>query len=115
MHVHDIGHDSHGTTHHDHATSDNSSHHSHISKVHTALDASHLNHHDDVALEVDISPDGVLKSFSNSLPILAFLTFLIIFILPIVTRQRFSQPKENKLLLSGRYILSPPLRAPPAQ
>jgi len=115
LHVHDMNHDNHNSAHHEHTITDNAARHSHVSKIHTVLDASHLNHHNEVALEVDISPDGVLKNLSSSLLTLAFLVFTIFFILPVVSRQLLSRPKENKLILSGRYIISPPLRAPPAQ
>lgn len=94
-------------------SADNHSHafHQHLSQFHLAYDKSHHDH--GVMLEFDILPDALLKIFSGNLFVV--ILFLALFSLALSTplRQAIRQRPENKSILSGYYLLSPPLRAPP--
>ena len=111
LHVHDLdhGHDN----HHSHAhVIDEASDHGHLSKAHSSHDTSHDDHHDSVASEIDVSPDGVLKN-SNTVFALALIVFFITLMIPASLRQRVHHRRENDFILHRDYALSPPLRAPP--
>ena len=87
--------------------------HSHLSDVHLTIDASHTDHHDEVISEKNASPQALLKQISSISPTLA--VFVVAFILmfygayAIALYRRF----DINIAISRRYILSPPLRAPP--
>jgi len=121
LHVHN--HDHHGHDHDslatnlhqsidelDHAANDVVGH-MHMNKAHLSLDNSHQDHHGVVA-EIDISPDGVLKSFNNLLTIalIFFLITLVIFS-PLLSQyyRRIGERHTHQCF----YFLSPPSRAPP--
>lgn len=112
LHIHDTDHDHSNGKFHDHISTE-APNHSQINKVHFALDASHLDHHDDITVEVDVSPEGVLKNSTNNILTLALLTFLLVLLLPATAIQLFCNLKKSAITLTGRYVLSPPLRAPP--
>lgn len=104
LHVHDL----------DHAhVADEASGHTHLSKAHYAHDRSHDEHHDTVIFKVDVTPDGVLKKLFNDTLTLALFAFLFTLLLSGSLRQVVHRHRESKSLLHGRYLLSPPLRAPP--
>ncbi len=112
LHVHDLdhGHDDHHSHHH---PVDEMADHSHLSKAHFIHDTSHNDHHNGVASEIDVAPDGLLKnSNDNIFPITLFaLFFTLITFVP--SRWLVTYYRENKRVLHNRYLLSPPLRAPP--
>lgn len=112
LHVHNLDHD-HGD-HHGHAHAiDDTGEHAHLSKAHFAQDTSHSDHHDGAVSEVDISPDGLLKNSSNNIFAIALIAFFFIFAMFVSSRQWVHRGRESKLVLYRRYVLSPPLRAPP--
>lgn len=112
LHVHNVdhGHDEHQS--HVHAT-DEADDHAHMSKAHFTHDTSHNDHHDDVASEIDVSPDGFLKNSSNNILAIALIAFFFILVLFVSSRQLVHCCRESKLILHRYYLLSPPLRAPP--
>lgn len=108
---------SHGVTLHVHSldhshAADEASDHSHLSKPHYAHDTSQHGHNDVVA-EFDASPDGVLKNLSNNMLALALFALLFALVLPVPLLRVAQYRRESKPVLNGRYLLSPPLRAPP--
>jgi hypothetical protein len=111
LHVHNFGHD------HQQQFSSISSEvvteHSHISDIHLTTDASHADHHNEVISEQNASPQALLKQISNDGPMLAVFVIAFIFLLysayVITLHRRF----DINIAIARRYILSPPLRAPP--
>lgn len=88
------------------------SNHSHQEQAHFHYDASEVEHSDEVA-EIDLSPQGVLKTFSLGSLVLALFT-LVVFIFPyrLLPRLPWSRnPRDSRKALL--YGLRPPLRAPP--
>ncbi len=112
LHVHELDHEHDNYHSHTHATGDESDH-SHLSKAHFAHDTSHDNHHDNIVSEVDITPDGFLKSASNTVFAIALFALSCILVTFIPSRQFFQRCRESKLILYNYYLFSPPLRAPP--
>ncbi len=102
LHSHDI------QPHH----SAEASNHAHLSKAHFAHDSSHK-HHNSVVFEVDITPDGVLKSLNNNVFVIALFTLFFTLMAFISSRQLVQRCRESKLILHRYYLFSPPLRAPP--
>ncbi len=112
LHVHNLDHDP--GDHHSHAHAMNGAgEHAHVSKAHFAQDTSHSDHHDGAVSEVDISPEGLLKNSSNNIFAIALIAFFFIFAMFVSLRQLAYRCRESKLILYRRYVLSPPLRAPP--
>jgi hypothetical protein len=107
LHVHNLDHDE--SIVHTHAASD----HSRLSRAHYARDTSHSEHHDVVVSDVDVTPDGVWKKLSSNTLTLALLTLLFMLVLSVPSRQWVHRYRESKSILFRRYLLSPPLRAPP--
>jgi len=111
LHVHSFGHD------HKQQLSSISpevvTEHSHLSDIHLTTDLSHAEHHDEVVSEQNASPQALLKQISNDGSMLAIFVIAFILILygayVITWYRRF----DINIAISLRYILSPPLRAPP--
>ncbi len=112
LHLHSLDHGQDKHLSHAHAT-DEASDHTHLSKAHYAHDSSHDEHHDVVLSEVDVSPNGVLKKLSNNTLTLALFALLFTLLLSGSLRQVVHRHRENRLAPLERYLLSPPLRAPP--
>ena len=89
--------------------------HSHVSAPHLSNDSVHGSHDNQIVYEVDLSPDGVLKKVSNLVLNIIFLAAFLILILAEFSKPVFRYFRKTKLLLAWRYVLSPPLRAPPSQ
>ena len=85
----------------------------HSSQAHYAYGASHGDHHDAVS-EFDASPEGALKNLSGKVLALALLALLFAWILPVSSRQVVYRHRHISPAIRGHYLLSPPLRAPPA-
>jgi hypothetical protein len=118
LHVHNLehGHDEHLDYTHVANESRNHAHfsnHTHLSKAHYAHDRSHNSQHDGVVYEVDTSPDRVLKNVTNNIFTLAVFLLLFTLVLFSPLRQRVYHHTKNLSALSRRYVLAPPLRAPP--
>ena len=112
LHVHLLDHSHSGFHDHSHAE-DEVSDHAHVAKLHFSHDASHEGHHDNVMSEVEISPEGVAKNLSVKLLIFALFAFLFTTLFfnqrcLVIQRNQQSTPLDF-----GRYVVSPPLRAPP--
>ncbi|MBL3528530.1 MAG: hypothetical protein JMN27_12035 [gamma proteobacterium endosymbiont of Lamellibrachia anaximandri] len=114
LHVHnlDLSHDDDAYLDHSNAT-DAASDHSHLSKAHYVHDTSHHGHHDGVVAEFDASSDGALKNLFNNILALALFALLFTLLLPALSRRVVQHHRESTPSLHGRYLLSPPLRAPP--
>ncbi len=112
LHAHNLGHDHDESIVHTHAA-DEVSDHSRLSRSHYAHDTSHSEHHSDVVSDVDVTPDGVWKKLSSNMLTLALFTLLFVLVLSAPLRQRVHRYRESKSILFRRYLLSPPLRAPP--
>ncbi len=110
LHVHSLDHN-----HGDHLSHsiDDAGGHAHLSKAHFAQDMSHSDHHDGAVADVDISPDGLLKNFNDNIFAVALIAFFFALLLFVSSRQFVHHSREGKLILHRRYVLSPPLRAPP--
>ena len=112
LHVHNLDHGHDEYIGHAHAA-DQASDRSRLSKAHYAHDRSHDDHHNGVVSEVDVTPDGVLKNLSGNTLTLALFALLFTLLLSAPSLQVVHRYRESKPILYGRYLLSPPLRAPP--
>lgn len=92
---------------------DDTTKYSHLNSAHFALDASHNDHHHGAIAEIDVSPDGLLKSVNNTIVSIALIILLFLLVMPTPSRKGVHRHRESKLILHKHYILSPPLRAPP--
>jgi len=124
LHFHqlDHGHDDSHRHSHSHSIVDSdiadasfaqNSDHSHLSDVHYAHDSSHNDHHNGVVSEVNITPDGLLKSANHHVLTLALFAFLVSLMVFGFSRQCVQRCRESTLILRSFSFLSPPLRAPP--
>lgn len=110
LHVHNADHvHVHAVETHTHSATEAADYHGHF------ITASFVDdHHEGVATEVDISPDGLLKNVNSSshFSIALFALFFILIICS--TSQRFVRHwRDSKLILYRFYAISPPSRAPP--
>jgi len=116
LHVHSFGHD------HEQQSSSISpevvTEHSHLSDIHLSdihltTDVSHADHHNEVVSEQNASPRALLKqqpAYGSMLAIFVIAFILILYGPYVITlHRRF----DINIAISLRYILSPPLRAPP--
>ena len=108
LHAHTYDHDH---VHHEEGVI---SSHAHLDKVHSAHSTADTEHHDDVVSEVDLIPEGLLKSLSFGSLAIALLTAIVIgfFAAPICARITW-RGNRNSHPVPWRYSLRPPLRAPP--
>jgi uncharacterized membrane protein YeiB len=109
LHVHELDH---GSDHQNyiHAADTVADDHTHLTKVHSAHDSTHSEHHDDVS-EIDISPDGFLKNLTTVFAI-ALVVYLLAVVMFSVSRLMVFRQRQNYPLYKY-FVLSPPLRAPP--
>ena len=111
LHVHDLGHA------HDHQMNHDliigHGEHLTVARAHLSIDNSHSDHHVDNVLEIDISPNALLKVLSGKVFALALLSTLILLFLSGFYPFSFRRLHSNNVIFSRRYLLSPPLRAPP--
>jgi len=112
LHVHSMDHGHDDQQSHIHAA-DEANDHAHMSKAHFTHDTSHNDHHDSVASEIDVSPDGLLKNSSNNIFAIALISFFFILVMFVPSQRLIHCCRESKLILHRNYVLSPPLRAPP--
>jgi hypothetical protein len=87
--------------------------HSTVARAHLSIDNSHSDHHVENVLEIDISPNALLKVLSVKVSALALLSTLILLFLSGFYPFSFRRVHSNNVIFSRRYLLSPPLRAPP--
>jgi len=111
LHIHDLSHS------HDQQKSHNlvigHGEHLALAQAHLSIDNSHSDHHMENALEIDISPNALLKDLSGKVSALALLSTLIILFLSGFYPFSFHLLHRNNIIVPRRYLLSPPLRAPP--
>ena len=111
LHVHSFGHDD--EQQFSSISSEVVTEHSHLSDIHLTTDVSHAAHHDEVISEQNASPQALLKQISSYGSMLAIFVIAFILILygpyVITLYRRFN----INIAISLRYIVSPPLRAPP--
>ncbi|MBV1905234.1 MAG: hypothetical protein KUG75_04095 [Pseudomonadales bacterium] len=89
-----------------------SSNHGHQQQAHFHHDAFEVAHPDEVA-EIDLSPQGFLKTFSPGSLVLALFA-LVVFIFPCRLLPRLPWPPDPRdSRKASLYGLQPPLRAPP--
>ncbi len=112
LHVHNLDHGHDGHLQHTHTTDEGGAH-TRLSKAHYAHDRSHAEYHDNIVSEVEVAPEGVLKSLSSKILTLALLAILFTLLLPAPSRQLPHRRRESRLTLHRHHLLSPPLRAPP--
>lgn len=114
LHVHllDHSHNHGGLLDHNHEEGEVNDH-THVAKLHFSHDASHDSHHDNVMSEVEISPEGVAKNLSVKLLTFALFAFLVTTLFFNQCRLIVQRNQENTPLDFERYVVSPPLRAPP--
>jgi hypothetical protein len=115
LHVHDLGHglDRKHDLQHSHIDSEFVAEHAHLSEAHLSTDVSHGDHHDELVSELDASPDGLLKKVSTSVLTLALFAAVLALLFPHFYQLTFLRRRDKDVILSWRYLLSPPLRAPP--
>lgn len=89
--------------------------HQHLAVKHLSIDTSHADHHDMVVVEMDASPDGIMKQSSTSAPLLALLTlFVLLSVLAGYFPYRPAIRPKVDVVPRWRFHLIPLLRAPPA-
>lgn len=111
LHTHDLDHNH--DQQHGHTPSEAAVEHSHLSEAHLSTDVSHDDHHDEMTSELDANPNGLLKKVSNSVLTLALLATVFILLFPGFYQQIFHRRRGKAIFIPWRYLLSPPLRAPP--
>ncbi len=112
LHVHNLDHIHDEYLDHSHSPFETSDHF-HVSKIHSAYDLSHSEHHDSSVYEIDATPDGVLKNISDLFLTLALSVFPFSLLLVSSLGQGVQRCKEDRLIFYEHSHLSPPLRAPP--
>ena len=115
LHVHSFGHD-HDQQHSHIALEvevEVEVEHSHLSEAHLSTDVSHDDHHSEVVSELDANPNGLLKKVSSSALTLALFATVLTLLFPGFYQQIFHRRRDKAVFLPWRYLLSPPLRAPP--
>lgn len=110
LHVHSFGHD-HEQRHS--ITPEVATEHLHHSGIHLTTDVSHADHHDEVVSEQDVNPQALLKKISSYGPMLAIFVIAFTFLVHSFNVITLHYRRDNDLIITRRYILSPPLRAPP--
>ncbi|NOX43621.1 MAG: hypothetical protein GXP19_07805 [Gammaproteobacteria bacterium] len=116
LHVHSLDHDYDQT--HSHIAAEAAAKHSHLSEAHLSTDISHGDHHDEMVSEVDVSPygllkKGLLKKVSTSALTLALLATVVILLFAGFYQQIYHRRRAKDFIFRWRYLLFPPLRAPP--
>ena len=108
LHVHSFDHD---PLQNHHSIGDLNDH-SHLSEAHLSVDFSHNDHHDQVTSEIDATPDCIFKQLSANVAVIALLAMVLMLLLPALCRNTFLRHSRDAGL-PRRYLLFPPLRAPP--
>ena len=111
LHVHSFAHDHEP---HQSIAPELATEHLHQSSIHLTTDISHADHHDEVVTEQDANPQALLKKVSGYGPMLAIFIIAFAFLLHSFNVIKLYYRRDTDLILTRRYILSPPLRAPPA-
>jgi hypothetical protein len=94
-------------------TADDNHGHAQHSNIHLVTDSSHHHHSKTGMSELDVSPQGLLKKLSSIDSLLLAIVSIFTLLLPGFTRQAVQQHHDSRFKTLRRYVLSPPLRAPP--
>lgn len=113
LHVHDLDHHHQQNQQHSHTVAEVDAEHSHFSIAHLSTDTSHIDHHDELVSELDVSPDSLLQKISNSVLPLVLFSFVIILFFAVFFRPIAYLYQGNTASSPWRYLFSPPQRAPP--
>jgi hypothetical protein len=105
LHVHNFGHD-HEQRHS--IAPEVATEHIHQSGIYLTTDVSHATHHDEM-----ISEQGLLKKMASYGPMLAIFVIAVTFLLHSFNVMTLQRRRDKDVITVRRYILSPPLRAPP--
>ena len=87
--------------------------HSHLTEAHLSSDISHYYHHDEIMSEIDVNQDALMKKVSSNVIVLAFFSIVITILLSNIFLRIFYRHRNDNINIPWRYLLSPPLRAPP--
>jgi hypothetical protein len=87
--------------------------HLHQNGIHLTTVVSHAIHHDEVISEQGLNSQALLKKMSSYGPMLAIFVIAFTFLLHRFNVIKLDYRRDNDLIITRRYILSPPLRAPP--
>lgn len=110
LHIHNFAHDHEP---HQSLALEVATEHLHQSDIHLTTDVSHADHHDEVVSEQNANPQALLKKISSYGPMLAIFVIAFTFLLHSFKVITLHYRRDNDLIITRRYILSPPLRAPP--
>lgn len=110
LHVHSFGHD-HEQQHS--IAPEVMTEHLHQNGIHLTTDTSHAEHHDEVISEQGLNLEALLKKIANYGPMLAILVMVFTFLLHNFNVITLHRRRDKDVITIQRYILSPPLRAPP--
>jgi len=113
LHVHTLGHEHSQQQDAISTQLDTVTQHSHLSDAHLATNTAHDAHHDELTSELDVSSDGFLKKLSNTLLIVALITTLVLLLFQGIGLHPYHRRDNHNATVTLRYLLSPPLRAPP--
>lgn len=111
LHVHSLDHDHNP----DSVPTQAATEHTHLSIAHLSTDVSHIEQHDQVMFESDAYPDALLLKISSYVPVMAMLALVFSLILFFAYPTIFRNRRDSELISTWRYLLSPPLRAPPCR
>jgi hypothetical protein len=111
LHVHNFGHD-HEQRHS--IPPELATEHLHQAGIHLTTDMSHADHHDEEVSEQGINLQALLKKISNYAPMLAMFVIALTFFLHSFKVLILHTRRDRDVTITRRYILSPPLRAPPS-
>jgi hypothetical protein len=87
--------------------------HLHQSGIHLTTDVSHATHHDEVISEQGLNSQALLKKISSYGPMLTIFLIAFTFLLHSFSVITLHYRRDKDVITVRRYILSPPLRAPP--
>ncbi|MDO7597832.1 MAG: hypothetical protein MUR51_09170 [Pseudomonadota bacterium] len=110
LHVHSFGHD-HESRHS--IAPEVAAGHLHQSGIHLTTDLSHADHHDEVISEQGLNSQVLLKKITSYGPMLAIFVMVFTFLLHNFNVITLHRRRDKNVITVRRYILSPPLRAPP--
>ncbi|MCK5649430.1 MAG: hypothetical protein KAI22_11180 [Gammaproteobacteria bacterium] len=109
LHVHTFDHEQ----EYSHDSTEVAIEHIHLTEAHLSTDISHGDEHDQIMSEVDVSQDGLMKKVSSNLIMLALFTIVLTILTSHFYLRIFYRYRDNDAAIPWRYLLSPPLRAPP--
>ena len=88
-------------------------HKAHLGNSHDADHGSDLHHSETGTIAVEISPEGLNKSFTLMLLACALISAIILFLSPLTQALVLKRNKERSPYIRWRAALPPQLRAPP--